>query len=128
MQWCKNSQVLNLSNSLVGNERWLWEDGSTLNYAVTDSNNTCLSQGRSELIKESAHTLKTDFVVRDWLFKLVLFTIIFVLIVTVDWLADLFYETGCETFARFQVNQLILDGAGTRIDYKDGFGHSGFLH
>ena len=92
---------------------------------MADGNDAGVGQLGAVLLKEAEHALQALLVVVDRLFKLVLLAVVLVLVVAVDRLTDFLDETGSETFAGFEINQLVLDRAGARIDDKDGFRHCG---
>ena len=92
---------------------------------MTDSHDASLGQLRAVLLEEAEHTLQALLMIVDGLFELMLLTVVLVLVMAVGRLADLLDEAGSETFTGLEVDQLVLDRAGTRIDDKDGFRHSG---
>ena len=118
-------QILDLVDGLVGHEGRLREDGTALHHTVADGNDAGVGQLGAVLLKEAEHALQALLVVVNRLFKLVLLAVVLVLVVAVDRLTDLLDETGSEAFAGFEINQLVLDRAGARIDDKDGFRHCG---
>ncbi len=79
----------------------------------------------TEFVEEAEHTLQTLLVIVNRLLKLVLLTIELMLVVAVNRFADLLDEAGSDTFTGFEIDQLVLDRAGTGIDDKDGFRHCG---
>ena len=125
MQRGEHSQILDLVDGLVGHEGRLREDGTALHHTVADGNDAGVGQLGAVLLKEAEHALQALLVVVNRLFKLVLLAVVLVLVVAVDRLTDLLDETGSEAFAGFEINQLVLDRAGARIDDKDGFRHCG---
>jgi hypothetical protein len=92
---------------------------------VADGDDAGFLQLGAVLAEEIEDALETLLVIVDGLFQLMLFAIEFMLVVTVDRLADLLDQARGQAFAGFQIHQLILDRAGTGIDDKDGFRHCG---
>ena len=121
----EHGEILDLVDGLVGDERRLREDVTALDHAVADSHNASLGKLRAVLLEEAEHALQALLMIVDGLFELMLLTVVLMLVMAVGRLADLLDEAGSETFAGLEVDQLVLDRAGTRIDDKDGFRHSG---
>ena len=124
----EHGQILDLVDGLVGHERRVREDRAALDHAVTNGYDAGVGELRTVLVEEAEHALQALLVVVDGLFELMLLAVVLMLVMAVNRLADLLDETGGNTFAGFQVDQLVLDRAGAGVDNKDGFRHWGILH